>query len=467
MMGRMASTHRFTGDTGEVSLYGDELEPGAMVGPWVIEERVHQGVTAWLYRASHMSTGALAALKVVRAEFNLATDVLRRFKQEADTLQALRHPHIVEVLEYGELSDGRPYLATEWLAGLNVDQWLARHGPFSTAEALTVMEELGGALHLAHGQGILHRDLKAQNVMLLPRAEGFTVKLVDFGIAKLLAPERRMGLTSTGMVLGTPVAMAPEQIRGQPMDARTDLYALGVLLFQLLTGRPPFEAASAVELEELHLHAPPPRLSECIPVPMPLEAVVLRCLAKRPEERYADVPSFLAALRAALAPTESGAVQPWVAGIYVDVRFPESWEEPTDDELDARDAALDAARAALEGAGWALILESGNALLACHALPSEEPLRPPALGEFQALAEAILSRAREQAENAEVRVYVHATPGELTRDAQGRPRVSGGELLQLERWSTNGLAGATTASTFIRQKQNQTKNNQPSTSTEY
>jgi serine/threonine-protein kinase len=446
MMGRMASTHRFTGDTGEVSLYGDELEPGAMVGPWVIEERVHQGVTAWLYRASHMSTRALAALKVVRAEFNLATDVLRRFKQEADTLQALRHPHIVEVLEYGELSDGRPYLATEWLAGLNVDQWLARHGPFSTAEALTVMEELGGALHLAHGQGILHRDLKAQNVMLLPRAEGFTVKLVDFGIAKLLAPERRMGLTSTGMVLGTPVAMAPEQIRGQPMDARTDLYALGVLLFQLLAGHPPFEALSAVELEELHLHAPPPRLSDRMPVALALEAVVLRCLAKQPEERYTDVQAFLSALRAALAPTESGAAQPWVAGIYVDVRFPESWEEPTDDDLDARDAALDEARDALEAAGWALLVEGGNALLGCHALPAEEARWAQAFEEVRTLAEALLSRAHEQAGGAEVRVYAHVAPGELTQDAQGRPRLSSDELLQIQGWATGGPAGTLTVS---------------------
>lgn len=442
----MAGSH-----TDEVSLYGDELEPGAMVGPWVIEERIHQGVTAWLYRTSHMSTRAPAALKVVRAEFNFATEVLQRFKQEADTLQALRHPNIVEVLEYGELHDGRPYLATEWIPGGSVDQWLAQHGPFSTAEALTVMEELGGALHLAHGRGILHRDLKAQNVMLLPRAEGFTVKLVDFGIAKVLGTGRGQGLTSTGMVLGTPVAMAPEQIRGQPMDARTDLYALGVLLFQLLTGRPPFEAESAVEVEELHLHAPPPKLSERIAVPVALEAVVLRCLAKRPEARFADVPTFLTALRAALAPVKAAA-EPWVAGIYVDLRFPESWEEPSDEELDTRDAALDEARNALEDGCWALVVESGNALLACQALPREAAPRAQALENAHTLAEAVLSRVWNRAGGVEVRVYVHATPGELTQDAQGRPRVSGGDLLQLQHWATGGVAGALTVSSAVAPK---------------
>ncbi|MFP2905006.1 protein kinase domain-containing protein [Pyxidicoccus sp. 3LFB2] len=327
-----------------MSLYGDELEPGALVGLWVVEARVHSGVTAWLYRASHISTRVPAAVKVVRAELNHVSEVLRRFKQEADTLQALRHPNIVEVLEYGELRDGRPWLAMEWLPGESVDQWLAHRGPFSAAEALTVMEELGGALHLAHRQGVLHRDLKAQNVMVIPRAEGFTVKLVDFGIARVQAPEGLTGLTSAGAVLGTPVAMAPEQIRGQAVDARTDLYSLGVLLYQLLTGRLPFEGTSAVEVEEQHLHAPPPRLGERVHAPPALEAVVQRCLAKRPEERWPDVPAFLEALRAALAPATS---PPWAVGIYVDARFPESHEEPTDEDFDAKEAALDT-----PGARW-------------------------------------------------------------------------------------------------------------------
>ena len=426
----------------EVSLYGDELEPGALVGPWVMEARVHAGVTAWLYRATHVSTRAPAALKVLRDEYNHVSEVLRRFKQEADTLQALRHPNIVEVLEYGELRDGRPWLAMEWVPGESVDRWLAHRGPFSAAEALTVMVELGGALHLAHRQGVLHRDLKAQNVMVVPRAEGFTVKLVDFGIARVQAPEGLSGLTSAGAVLGTPVAMAPEQIRGQAVDARTDLYALGVLLYQLLTGRLPFEGASAVEVEEQHLHAPPPRLGERVQAPPALEAVVRRCLAKRPEERWPDVPAFLSALRASLAPSPS---VPWLAGIYVDVRLPEAQEEPSDADLDARDAALDAARDALAGAGWHFAVEGGNALLAWSALPEEGHARDGAMHETRALAERVLTVARAAAGAlVEVRLYAHAAPGEVTPDARGQPGLVGGELLRLERWATGGAAGAVT-----------------------
>jgi serine/threonine-protein kinase len=439
----MAGGH--PGDEAEVSLYGDELEPGALVGPWVVEARVHPGVTAWLFRASHVSTRVPAALKVVRAQYNHVSEVLSRFKQEADTLQSLRHPNIVAVLEYGELRDGRPWLAMEWLEGESVDRWLAHRGPFSTAEALTVMEELGSALHLAHSQGVLHRDLKAQNVMVVPRAQGFTVKLVDFGIAKVQSPGGLSGLTTPGAVLGTPVAMAPEQIRGQAVDARTDLYALGVLLYQLLTGRLPFDGASAVEVEEQHLHAPPPRLGDRVQVPPALEAVVQRCLMKKPGERWPDVPSFIAALRAAL--DDRAPALPWAAGLYVDVRFPESLDDPTDAQLDARDAALDAARDALEAGGWALAVEGGNALLAWRGLPSDPAARATALGEVPAQAEEVLTRALEAAGTlAQVRVHAHAAPAEVEQDAQGRPRLAGGELLRLERWTTGGAPGAVTLS---------------------
>lgn len=422
-----------------ISLYGDELEPGALVGDWVIESRVHAGVTAWLYRASHLSTRAPAAVKVVRAEFNHVTNVLRRFQQEADTLRALRHPHIVEVLEHGDLRDGRPWLAMEWLEGESVDQWLTHRGPFSLAETLTVMEELGAALHFAHGRGILHRDLKAQNVMVIPLTEGFTVKLVDFGIARVEPPEGLSGLTSGGAVLGTPVSMAPEQIRGQALDARTDLYAMGVLLYQLLTGSLPFEGTSVVEVEEQHLHAPPPHLDERVHAPPGLDAVVQRCLAKAPGDRWPDVPAFLDALRAALAPTPD---ETWAVAVYVDLRFPVTLDEPTDADLDARDATLDATLTELETRGWMLAMESGNAVLAWRPLPPTSEARVPALVEARQLADTLLRQAREAAgDSVEVRVYAHAALCELNTDAQGLPRLAGGELLRLESWASGGAAG--------------------------
>ncbi|WP_240356240.1 MULTISPECIES: serine/threonine-protein kinase [Myxococcus] len=427
------------GTQGQVSLYGDELEPGALVGPWVVEARVHSGVTASLYRATHVDTRTLAAVKVVRAHFNHVSEVLKRFKQEADTLQALHHPHIVRVLEYGELRDGRPWLAMEWLEGESLDRWLARRGPFSLAEAHTVMEELGSALAQAHGQGILHRDLKAQNVMLLPRAEGFTVKLVDFGIAKVAPVEGSAGLTSAGAVLGTPVAMAPEQILGQAVDARADLYALGVLLYQLLTGKLPFTGASAVEIEEQHLHAPPPRLGESVRVPQGLEALVRRCLAKRPEERWPDVATFLSALRSSLTSVDEAT---WAAGLYLDLRFRESLEDPSDEAMDARDEALEWSRALLESSGWTLAMEGGNALLAWRELPSESSARDVEREGCRKLAQQLLGGAMGLAGDAlEARLYLHAAPGEPSTDSRGGRRLVGGLLSRLEGWATGGTPG--------------------------
>ncbi|MCE9673555.1 serine/threonine protein kinase [Myxococcus stipitatus] len=425
-----------------VALYGSALAPGALVGPWVVEALVHPGLTASLYRASHIDTRVPAALKVLHPELAHVTALLRRFKLEADTLQRLSHPNIVRILEYGELRDGRPWLAMEWLEGEDLEQWLARRGPFSLPELHTVMEELGGALAQAHGAGVLHRDLKARNVMLLPRAEGFTVKLVDFGIAKVQPTEGWPGLTSAGAVLGTPVAMAPEQILGQSVDARTDVYALGVLMYQLLTGALPFQGASAVEVEEQHLHTPPPRLTERVRAPPALEAVMLRCMAKRPDERWPDVASFLAALRATVAPEDS---EVWALGLYVDLRFPQGVDEPTDEALDTRDAALDALRDTLEATGWRLAMTGGNALLAWRPLPAtpddRERERERGRAQTKRLLTTVLAKLGS---DVEARFYLRTAPARLERTDTGSLRLEGGLLLRLEQWARGGAAGTLT-----------------------
>lgn len=225
----------------EEALYGEELGVGALVSDWLVEQVHYRGPVSTLYRARHVRTGALAALKVLLPQ---PSDVaLRRFRREAETLQRLRHPHIVDVLGYGTLADGRPFIAMEWLEGRDLAAELASRGPLSPGEALEVLEQVGGALRTAHQAGVVHRDLKAQNVVRLSTGSGAPrVKLVDFGVAKGLTPDApgASTLTLTGVSLGTPLSMAPEQIRGEPPDARTDLYAMGVLLFQLVTGQPPF-----------------------------------------------------------------------------------------------------------------------------------------------------------------------------------------------------------------------------------
>ncbi|MBZ4416634.1 serine/threonine-protein kinase [Myxococcus sp. RHSTA-1-4] len=357
---------------GEEPLYGEELGAGALVGRWVVERVHYRGPVSTLYRAKDLHTGAPAALKVLHPQPATASTSLRRFRREAATLQRLSHPHIVAVLGHGELPDGRPFISMEWLEGRDLAAELAARGPFTADEALEVIEQVGAALRAAHGAGVVHRDLKAQNVVRLSRAgESLQVKLVDFGVAKGLKPDApgASTLTHTGMALGTPLSMAPEQIRGEPPDARTDLYALGVLLFQLVTGQPPFQGATRHEVEEQHLHAPPPRPGERAPVPAALDAVVLRCLGKRREDRYPDVDALLEELRAAVRGGRAPARTGHAVALYAEARLTGA---PDAAAMERLDALLERAGEVAREAGLEVRVEGGGCVLALAPLPEDE-----------------------------------------------------------------------------------------------
>src|SRR5713101_1760106 len=307
------------------ALYGSEFSPGAMVGSYVLDEIYYRGSFTVLYRAHHERTDRPAAVKVLHPQHLGSSKSLRRFHQEARSLEQLHHPQIVQLLEAGELRDGRPYFATEWIDGQNLAEHIRQHGSLSLADAAAVLEQVGAALAATHALGIIHRDLKAQNIMVSRTGAGFGVKLLDFGIAKWLErPAGSIGLTSTGTILGTPVAMAPEQIRGESPDVRTDVYALGVLLHQLLTGLAPFRGINAVEVEEMHLHAPPPAPSLLVPAAAAFDSVVLRCLRKNPQERFQTVSALVDSVRVAAAGFGSRASEATgrAVGVYVELRPP-------------------------------------------------------------------------------------------------------------------------------------------------
>jgi serine/threonine protein kinase len=297
--------------TGE-PLYESILHGGARVGNYIIDAARSQGGFATVYRARHRVLNRVAAVKVLHA--SLATEeAIQRFTQEAQAVNLIHHPNIVDVYEFGKLLDGRPYLVMEWLEGRNLDEELESRGPLSPAEALAVMEELGAGLSAAHAQGVIHRDLKASNVIAVSSGAWFSIKLVDFGIAKLLEPAKlnAVELTSTaGLRLGTPWNMAPEQILGKPVDARTDIYALGILLYQLLTGGLPFRADTPVEAQEQQLHSPPPRASDLAAIGEALDDVIHRAMEKEIDRRFDSVEQFLASLRRAVAADTTGARQP-------------------------------------------------------------------------------------------------------------------------------------------------------------
>ena len=427
-----------------VSLYGTDLSAGALVGPYVVQELVYRGGAASLYRTEESNTGRSAAAKVLHPQFSHLSKVLRRFQQEADSLRHLRHPNIVEIWGSGELRDGRPYIAMEWLDGRSLAAELHQHGPYSAREAVAALEQIGRALIAAHRIGIIHRDIKAQNVMVLRRGDEVVFKLVDFGIAKLLAPDaHRGGLTSTGIRMGTPVSMAPEQIRGETVDQRTDIYALGVLMYQLATGRLPFQGANSIEIEEMHLHAPAPRPGELAAVPERYDLAAIRCLEKRPEDRFQSVNELLAFLREAFADPGPQLLDGRALGLFVQASV--EAKEGSTTVLQTLDSSLAEAHRSCRQLGLTICLEVGDAFLAAIASP-EDALEERVLRErLLRNTLALFSSLRSRFPSIHFSLSMQIAPAQMQRTITGELQIKGGELLALTRWIDDSEGVSTTA----------------------
>ena len=335
------------------------LAPGTRVGAFEIEEARSEGGFAIVYRARRVATGEPVALKVLRPHLAATRSMAQRFAREAAALQRLKHPHIVRYVGAGALAGGQPYIAMEWLEGRDLGVELERRGPLGLAEGVAGLTDLCSALAAAHALGIIHRDLKAANVMTVPRHDWFDVRLCDFGIAKQRDGEG-MSAGSSSAIMGTPLNMAPEQILGGRIDARTDVYALGLLAHQLVTGRLPFDASNPAEIEDLHLNAPPPRASAVAPVPPAFDALVARCLRKAAGERFADVKAFMAAASALLAPASEIAA----THVRVEVQVRGTGDAVDDAAFDQADAALEVVRACCAAAGAELVVDSGLVVMA-------------------------------------------------------------------------------------------------------
>jgi len=252
---------------------------------------------AQVYRACDPS-GQEVALKVLHPHLTEDEGFVARFRREAEAAAQLDHPHIVRVLDHGSEA-GLHYLAMELVDGPSLRTWLqGRSRPLAVEEAVTLVGRLADAVAYAHSRGVVHRDIKPANV-LLRGGRPDDPALTDFGVAHLVDAT---AATAAGAILGTPAYMAPEQGQGQLGDARSDVYALGVILYELLTGAPPFEADSPYALILRHIHTPPPPPRTLRPdLPAGLEAVILRALEKDPGARYPDAASFAAALRESLS----------------------------------------------------------------------------------------------------------------------------------------------------------------------
>jgi tRNA A-37 threonylcarbamoyl transferase component Bud32 len=264
-----------------------DLPAGSLVGEFRVEAKLGEGGMAAVFSAVHPVVGKRAAVKVISRRLCADQHAVERFVQEARTVHQIAHPNIVDTFGFGTLPDGRCYFLMEWLNGESLADRL-RKGSLGVFEALDILIQTAEALKAAHEAGVVHRDLKPDNVFVDESRTPPSVKLLDFGIAKLAAADVTLPRTRSGTAMGTPGYMSPEQARGRNVDGKTDVYALGCMTFEMVLGRLPFEGESAIDILAKHLAEPPPVPSALWrEVPARFERLILSMLEKDPAARPA------------------------------------------------------------------------------------------------------------------------------------------------------------------------------------
>jgi serine/threonine protein kinase len=282
-----------------------------IIGRSRVERALGEGASGRVYAATQLSLGNTVALKMLQPQHAASKHHVRRFYREARAATRLTSQHIVRVLDFGvDDATGAPFIVMELLSGETLSAWLARVGPLTPRHAARVMAQVARALIDAAQAGIVHRDLKPDNIMHSETGDGMELlKVADFGVAKDLLADDGTALTAAGVAIGTPAYMAPEQVSGGAVDHRSDLYALGCILYELVSGRRPFEGLGRAELMSAHLLTPPPPLPEPLPsgesAPPTLSELIERLLAKSPAERPPDARAVIAALDAIAAGREA------------------------------------------------------------------------------------------------------------------------------------------------------------------
>jgi eukaryotic-like serine/threonine-protein kinase len=285
---------------------------GLVVGDrYRIVSRIGIGGMGAVYRAEHTMMRRDLAIKVLLPELSGKDEFARRFEREAESASRLAHPNIISVTDFGHMQDGSLFLVMEFLAGESLSAAIAG-GPMPLPRALNILTQMLRGLEHAHAAGVIHRDLKPENIMLVEReGQRDVVKILDFGIAKVTQPQSGgEALTQAGVIFGTPEYLSPEQALGEAVDARADIYAAGVIFYEMLAGRKPFESEDKVKIISMHLSHAPPRIRDVNPtvdVPAPLEQVILQALDKSRDNRFATATAFMCALDEAQAPEDDGA----------------------------------------------------------------------------------------------------------------------------------------------------------------
>jgi serine/threonine protein kinase len=299
----------------------DLLPAGTKLGSYVIRERLGGGGMASVYLAEHATIGRPFAVKVLSRILASKPAVVVRFLQEAKASSKVRHENVVEVTDFGETSDGRPFMVMEYLEGESLAATLRREGALPWERARSMLVQLLAALQAAHEHGVIHRDMKPENVFRISRmgSDDF-LKVFDFGIAKVLLGDDgnpAKPLTIEGQILGTPAYMSPEQCLGDPVDARSDLYAVGVIAYEMAVGRPPFEGKETSKLLYDQVYTRVPDMSAVAPevkIDRRVEQMIRKALEKDRDDRYATAQEFAEALLA--GETSSSGLFPMLRGLF-------------------------------------------------------------------------------------------------------------------------------------------------------
>src|SRR5882724_5191979 len=261
---------------------GDSLLGQILAGKYRVDERLSEGGMGTVYRGTHVLMDKTVAVKVLRPALAADEKIVARFSREARAASKISHPHALSVTDFGEAENGVVFLVMEYLSGQTLKQLIRQEGPMPLPRTVEILRQVGGALDAAHAEGVVHRDLKSDNIMLLSSSGTDYAKVLDFGIAKIKEPEGEYnpGLTAPDLVIGTPQYMSPEQCsQAADIDSRSDIYSVGVILYEMLIGHVPFTDESPTAIMMKHLQEPVPSvLAERTDLPPRAAQVVLKAM---------------------------------------------------------------------------------------------------------------------------------------------------------------------------------------------
>ena len=267
---------------------------GRVLGDFCLLRKLGKGGMADVYLAEQTSIRRQVAIKIMRPDFVTDPQYVKRFRHEASAAGGLNHPNIVQVYMVGE-QDGIHFISQEYVQGRNLKEFITRKGPLEVPIALHVLKQVAAALQVAADKGIVHRDIKPENILLTKKGEA---KVADFGLAQLTLGGERVALTQVGVTMGTPLYMSPEQVNGKPLDARSDIYSLGVMAWHMLAGHPPFAGETALAVAVKHLNEQPPSLADVRPdVPVGVRTLIEKMMSKKKEDRPADAQTVLVEIK--------------------------------------------------------------------------------------------------------------------------------------------------------------------------